>query len=276
MTSPAAAGRRVAAKPWVRKAARFGLAAKGVLYAVIGAIALQIAIGGGGGGGEASQQGALQRIGQEPFGAVLLGVLAVGLAGYAGWRLIQAVRGTDEDSAAKDIALRIAAAFRAALYGLLSVVALQGIRGGGGGGGGDSEQELTARVLELPGGVVLVGIVGAVILVVGGLQAKRGVSAEFMEDLESYGVSNNERSVVRRLGVVGHVARAVVYGIIGGLLVKAALDADPDEAVGLDGALAELANRPYGPWLLGIVALGLVAYGAYCLVAARSVRTDAE
>jgi hypothetical protein len=129
------------------------------------------------------------------------------------------------------------------------------------------EDETTATLLDLPAGVWLVAAIGVGLLVAALYNGYRGVTRKFCDDLR--GMSPGEERWVARIGVLGHLARMVVFGLMGAFLVKAALEYDPDEAVGLDGALLEVAQQPFGPYLLGLVAAGLLAYGLFCLVQAR-------
>jgi hypothetical protein len=254
-----------------RRAAQIGLVARGVLYAVVGVLALQIAFSGGTGGGQASQQGALQTIAQGPFGAVLVGLVGIGLAGYAGWRASQFfTEKGDEDGRVTAWVTRAGYLVRAALYAGLSFLALRIAFGGGGGGGGGS-QALTARAMALPGGRVLVGLVGLIIVGVACYQAYQALSDDFMEELQTHQMDLRTRTWVRRIGVLGHSGRAVVFGLIGGFVVLAAVQFNPQQAVGLDGALQRLAQHTAGPWLLALTALGLFAYGVYAIARARFV-----
>jgi hypothetical protein len=256
-----------------RRAAQIGLVARGVLYAMVGVLALQIAFGGGS-GQQASQQGALQTIAQGPFGTVLVGLVGVGLAGYGLWRLSQFfTEKGKEDSDTKDWVMRASYLVRAVMYGLLSYLALRIAfgSGGGGGGGGGGEQALTARVMELPAGRILVGLIGVVIIGVALYQAYQAFSNDFMDEVQTHQMTPATRTWVRRIGVLGHSARAVVFSLIGLFVIRAAVEFDPDEASGLDGALQTLANQPAGPWLLALTALGLFAYGVYSIVRGRYV-----
>lgn len=257
-----------------RRIAQAGLMGRGVLYCVLGVLAVQLAFGGGG-EQEASQQGALQSIAsQGAWGTVLVGLVGVGLLGYGLWRLTQFFieKADDEDSDTKKWIMRASYIVRALVYGGLSVLAFRIALGSGGGGGGNSEQALTARVMrDVPAGRWLVGLVGVIIIAVGCYQAYQAFSKDFMEELQTHRMNATERTWMRRLGVLGHSARAVVFGLIGLFVVRAAVQFDPQESSGLDGALQSVAGQPAGPWLLGLTALGLFAFGVYTIVRARYV-----
>ncbi len=273
-------GRQAAARaersPWLERAARLGYAARGLLYAVIGITALEVALGRG--GQTQGTTGALRSLAGEPFGYALLVAVAVGLAGYALWRLAQTFfHRSEKDSLAAKVVERISFLFRALLYGAFAWYAVQLLLGSGGGAGGSGggsggsggSRALTARLLGLPGGQWIVVAGGAIVLGVAAYQCYLGVTRNFEDDLKQAEMSRRERRWIGRFGMVGYLGRGVVYGIVGALLVVAAFQVKPDDAVGMDGALSRLANQPYGPWLLGAVAVGLFAFGLYCFAEAR-------
>lgn len=253
--------------------ARAGWAAKGVLYLVTGLIVSRVARGGGRSGGEdASQTGALREVAEQPFGKILLGVLAVGLLAYSLWRLVEAWLGDDAGSLER-------AAFVASglVYAGLGVVAASMVLGGSGGSGGsgpsggaeEQAQGVTATVLGWPFGPWLVAGAGVVLAAVGLVFVKRGVARDFMDDLDLTGESPGRHTAVEWAGVVGQCARGFVFAVIGWFLVQAAVQFDPDEAKGLDGALRELADTSHGTVLLWAVALGFAAYGLFSLARSR-------
>jgi hypothetical protein len=246
--------------------ARAGLAARGVIYAIIGILAIEVALGDSS-GSTTNQQGALKEIAQQPFGEVLLIVTAVGLAGYAIWRLIRAIIGhgveTGDDSAFD----RVGGLVSGITYGALCVTAISIIAGSGSSSGGASSS--TGGVLGWPGGTWIVGIVGLIVIGVGLEQAYKGISEKFLEKSKTNAMSEGTRKAFTAIGTFGYVARAVVFVLIGYFLVKAAIDFDPKAAVSLDGALSTLAQASYGPILLGIVAAGLLGFGLYSFADAR-------
>ena len=254
--------------PWVQRLARLGYAAKGVVYVIIGGIAAQAAFT----PAEDLQDSdeALGTILRQPFGRVLLAVVALGLAGYVLWRLVQALldpehKGTD----AKGLATRAGYLISAAAYAGLTLEAVRLLRGNGGGGEGSGAQHWTAIVMDQPFGRVLVGLAGAGIAAFGLYEIYRGFTANLGKRLDLEGDAVPHRKRIVAVGRVGHAARGVVFGIIGWLVFTAARQYDASEAQGLEGALAKLREQPYGAWLLGIVAMGLVAYGLFQLVNAR-------
>jgi Domain of Unknown Function (DUF1206) len=263
-SSPAAAVRGQRRR--VQWLGRAGLAARGAVYIVIGGLALEVALGVG--GKTTNQTGAMKTIAHEPFGSVLLVLLAIGLAGYAVWRLAVAVGGL---SSRDDALHRLAAGGAAIGYGLLCFTAIEILAGSGsgsGGGAGNARHE-TAGVLGWGVGPPLVGAIGLVLIGVGLYQAYRGVTGKFLEDSQTSEMARPLRRAFFALAAFGHLARAVIFAFIGFGLLKAAIDYSPASAVGLDGALAKLAHTSAGPVLLGAVAAGLIGFGLYSIADAR-------
>lgn len=266
--SIAAKGRRAGKSPWVERLGRAGLVSKGVIYAVVGILAIKIALG----GREESpdRQGALRTIGEQPFGKGLLVLLALGLAGYALWRLAQAILDRDsEGEDAKGLAKRGASLAKAGLYATLCGLTVSALLDSESRSGGGNEKKTTAGVFDLPAGRYLVYAVGIGFLAAAIFNGYRAVTCKFNEKLKQSEMSDAEESAATGVGIVGHLARMVVFALIGLFLVKAAWEFDSKEARGLDGALLELSQQPYGGFLLGAVAVGLIAYALYCFVQAR-------
>lgn len=246
--------------------ARSGMVARGFVYGVIGVLAIKLAVGDSG-GGATNQQDALKRIAQEPFGKYLLIATAVGLAGYATWRLVRAAIGHSAGS--EDGAIeRIGGVVSGVSYALLCVAAVEILIGSGSSSSGNAAQT-TGGVLGWTGGPWLVGIVGVIIIGEGLDQGYKGIKKKFLEKSDTARMSPQVETGFTWLGIAGHLARMVVFVLIGYFLVKAAVDFNPKDAVSLDGALGRLAQASYGPFLLGLVAAGLIAFGAYSLADAR-------
>ena len=255
---------------WYAVVARSGLVAKGVSYGLVGALAIKLAFGDG--GKATSRQGALQTLAGHPFGKYVLIALAVGLAAYALWRFIQAYaeRPDSEDGALKVWGKRAGYVGRGLVYVSLTYSTVRILTGSGASQSQNQKaHKSTAMVLGWPGGRYLVGAAGLVLIGVAVWNLYRGIARKFEDKWRVHSMGPTVRRWGARAGVVGHVARFVVFGLIGVFLVKAAYDYNPSDAIGLDGALQKLANGSYGPWLLGLTAAGLIAYGIYCLVDAR-------
>ncbi|MFN2431870.1 MAG: DUF1206 domain-containing protein [Gemmatimonadota bacterium] len=273
ISGAAAAGRAAAdafddANPWIERLARFGYAAKGVVYVLVGGLAALGALRAG--GRTTGARGALTTLLDEPLGSLALWIVAVGLFGYVLWRFVQAFKDPDRHGTdLKGLGLRGFFVVNGLIYLSLALGALALARGDGGGGGGDQYTEWTARVMSQPHGRLLVGLGGAVVVGVGLYQFYRAYTAKFRKRLKTREMGSTEDRWATRIGRFGFAARGVTFALIGMFLISAALHANPGEARGLDGALRALEEQPLGPWLLGIVAVGLVAYGVFQMVVAK-------
>lgn len=244
--------------------ARAGLVARGVIYAVIGILAIKLALGEG--GKTTNQNGALQTIAKQPFGKGLLIIVAIGLAGYAIWRLLRAAIGHGPESS-DDTKERVSGAASGTSYALLCVAAVSILIGSGGSSG--SPDKATGGVLGWPAGQVLVVIAGLIAIGVGLEQGYKGIGRKFLDDSKTEEMSEGVERAFTALGVFGHLARMVVFSLVGYFFIRAALDYNPDKAVSLDGALTALGHASYGPVLLGVVAAGLIGFAAYSIADAR-------
>ena len=259
---------------WYAILARTGLVAKGVSYGIVGILAIKLALGDG--GKAASRAGALHSLAGQTFGKVMLALLALGFAAYAIWRFVQAVAEREDagdgeaKGAAKKWGKRAGYVGRGLIYAGLTVSTVKILFGSGGGQSQtDKAHKTTAVVLSWPAGTWLAGIAGAVIVGVGLWNLYRGIARKFEDRWRTGEMGEQSRKWGGRAGLVGHAARGVVFSLIGIFLFKAAIDYNPKDAIGLDGALRKLENASYGPYLLGLTAAGLVAYGLYCFVDAR-------
>ena len=245
--------------------ARAGFISRGLIYGIIGILAIKLAVGSG--GTTTNQQGALKTIAHQPFGEVLLTLVAIGLGGYALWRFVRAALGhgpEDTDSGFD----RVAALASGIVYAALCVIAVEILLGSGSSSSGNASKP-TAGALGWPAGTWLVGLAGAVLIGIGLYQGYKGISQDFLDDSKTEQMSPLVRTWITWIGIVGHLARMVVFALVGIFLIKAAIDYDPNKAVGLDGALAKIVHASYGPVLLGVVAAGLIAFGVYSLTDAR-------
>lgn len=257
------------AAPWIQHLARIGFAAKGLVYLIIGALALDAALGRG--GQATDSEGALLAILRQPYGWVLLVVVAIGLAGYAIWRFVQASLDPESMGAdSKRVAQRAGYAISGVIHAALALEAARMASGFGAAGSGDSgPQDWTAMVLAQPLGRWVVAAVGLGILAFGLFELVRAYRTDLPKQLDLSRLGNPARVWVVRLGRMGMAARGVVFAVIGGFLVRAALAYDSSQARGLGGALRSLHEQGHGPWLLGLVAVGLMAFGIFELVQAR-------
>jgi hypothetical protein len=261
-----AEAKQAAKGPWVEWAGRLGLVAKAAIYAIVGLLAIAIPLGLG--GKTSDREGALRTVAEQPFGETLLIALAIGFAGYAIWRFVQAfLDRDDEGSGLKALAKRAGYLGRGVVYAGSCFVAVALVVGAGAGGG--DERRETAKVLDWPLGRWIVGAVGLGFLAAGAFNVYRSLTEKFRKDLREHEMGSDVRTWAIAVGIVGHAARGVVFGLIGAFLLKAALEYDAKEAIGIDGALRKLAQQTYGEWLLGVTAAGLIAYALFCLIQAR-------
>lgn len=260
------------AAPWLTRLARLGYAAKGVVYAIVGILALRAALGSG--GRATDTQGALLEVDRGPSGNIVLGVIALGLLGYAAWRIVAAATDSEDKGSGGSGALKRLGYLASGLaYAFLAFYAVRLLlddpaAANGGGSGDGSTQAWAARLLGTGWGRWAVGLagVGAVGLGLFGLYI--AAKAKFREKLDLASLSRRARERVVRVGQAGIAARAVVIGLAGYFLVRSALELRASEARGLSGILRSLVGGPGGRWALAVVAAGLVAYGLYCLVEA--------
>jgi hypothetical protein len=256
---------------WYAWLARTGLVAKGVSFGIVGVLALELALGHG--GKATSRQGALQSLAHDAAGKILLAVLAAGFAAYAAWRFVQAFAEGSGESGQKDElktwGKRAGYAGRGLIYSGLTYSTIRIAMGSSEESQNEKAHHTTAVALAWPGGRFIVGAAGVAVIGAGLWNLYRGLARTFEKKWRRGRMSARERRFGSRAGVVGHVARFVVFALVGVFVTKAAVEYDPKEAIGLDGALQKLAHESYGPWLLGLTATGLVAYAVYCLVDAR-------
>jgi Domain of Unknown Function (DUF1206) len=257
--------RRASNSPVARALARAGLTARGILYILIGWVAILVALGQS--SREADQQGALQLLAGQPFGLVLLWLLGIGFAGYALWRLSEAAFGvTGEGNGAGP---RLKSLVRAVIYAFFAYLTFKIISGTGGGSQTKKQQDLTATVMHHPGGQWLVGIAGLAIVIAGLVLVAEGIRRKFLKYLRLAEMSPRTRRLVERLGMIGTAARGAVFALAGVLVVQAAVAYQPAKAGGIDKALLTLRNQPFGEVLLFLAALGLIIFGIYGLCEAR-------
>ena len=259
------------AGPWVERLARLGYVAKGVVYAVIGFLALREALGAG--GRTMDPTGAMQSIGTQPFGGVMLALLALGLACYALWKVVQGITDADgKGSDAHGIVRRVAYVGSGVIHGALAYTAAQSILGAE-----DSSEDAaaaSAMAFQPPLGQILVGLVGLAVIGVGLYQLYAAYEAKFREDLRLGQMGEGEERWVIYAGRIGTAARALAIGVAGAFLVMAAYQSDPSETRGLGAALETVQHQPLGSYMLGTIAAGLLVYGAFMFAIARYRRID--
>ncbi len=248
------------AAAWVGPVARIGFASIAVVYMTIGFLALLLAFGEG--GQAIDQRGAIDVLEGLPLGKVLLAIVGVGMAGYALWRLLQGAMDLQEKGKdAKGMAIRLGYIGSGVAYASLALYTLKEVVGSA--RDRDSEKGFAAWLLATDAGAPILGAVGLAVIGWGVWHFVKAHKEKFMKHVETGRMSGNERTWMRRVGKLGLSARGVVAITVGSLAIHAARQHDANEVQGIDGALRELAAQPYGMYLLGVVALGLIAYGLY-------------
>lgn len=241
--------------------ARMGYSARGVVYLIVGWLALVAAFSGG---ETTDTRGSLRHLLQQPAGEILLGVVAVGLFCYSAWRFVQAIWDTDDHgTGAKGLAIRAGLLVSCFMHVALAFFALSLIFGWGSGGDGAGAQGWSAKLMSHDYGRWLVLGFGAAVIGAGLAHIYKGWGARFEKHFD---MGNDTMRWTKPVCQFGLIARGVVFLIIGGFFAVAAWQYDPSKARGLDGALEALQQQPFGPYLLGVVALGLVAFGIYSIL----------
>ncbi|MEO8611772.1 MAG: DUF1206 domain-containing protein [Chloroflexota bacterium] len=267
--------RRASTSPVMESLMRLGYAVRGLVYAVIGVLAFEVAIGVGGSLND--PQGAIATMGKTAIGTFLLYAILIGLIGYALWGVIRAVfdplqKGND----LKGIVERVGYLISAVSYTLLALATYGLITGAASaarnGAQGAQTQQTAASILSKPWGPAAVAIAGLLVIGSGVIQIAQSLRADFGDQFQPYALNNEQRKWFIQSGRFGTAVRGLVFGLIGLFLFLAGFRHDPSQAQGIDGALAAILHQPFGPWLLGIVAVGLIAFGIYSAVSGAFLR----
>ncbi len=260
------AGRDADQSEWFDKAIRFGLVAYGVVNLLIAWVALQLAFSDH--SENASSQGALRELASQPFGDVLIWLVALGMFVLALWRVLEAAFGHRDEDGGKRLGKRLVSLGKAVIYGAVGVTALQ-IAMGSGSGGKSGSDSMTQKLMDLPAGTWIVGLVGLVIIGYGVSQIVMAWTEKFAENLTAEGKSGDSGTAYIWFGKIGYCAKGIAAGLVGVLFLYAAVTHDPKKSGGLDAALGELLQQPFGPYLLAAVAAGIACYGLFCFARAR-------
>lgn len=254
------------ARPWIERLARIGYAARGAVYTLVGFLAVETAFGAR--SRPTDTRGALQEMAGRSM--ALLWVVAIGLAGYALWRIVQGLLNPEhKGNDLKGLAHRVGRIGSGLIYGGLALAAVRIAEGTRNAGNGHTYQIWTAKLMSEPFGRWLVAAVGIGVIAGGLFQIRRGWTERFRKEIRLQEMDPTERKVAINSGKLGLIARGVVFLISGWFLIQAAWRFDPSQARGLGGALATLAGQPHGTILLALVAVGLIAFGAYSILLAR-------
>jgi hypothetical protein len=247
---------------WFEWIARVGYLAKGIVFAVIGGLAVRVAFGDW--SEDADPTGAIEKVAELPYGSVLLTLLAAGLAAYSLWRITLGVADIDEEgTGARALATRSIYVWIGLVYGAFSalcVAVLLGWRRGS----EDGVTSAAGTVMQLPAGTWLVGIAGGVVMVAGARELFVALSGGYRDEFRREELNAAERIAALATGFYGHAARGAAFMLSGVLAIRAALNFDPDEARGLAGSFRELAGERYGTVSLFAIAAGFITFGIYC------------
>ena len=259
---------KAAFSPLMEALTRVGYGARGLIYVMMGVLALGVVLGKG--GAPANQQGAIEAIGKQPAGMILLWAVLLGLISYSLWGVIRAVldplqKGHD----LKGLVERAGFLFSAVSYAILILPTYDYISGAGSTGqSGAQTQKSMASVMSTPLGHWVIVLLGVAVIAVGMYQVYTGFKSSFDKQFSTYAMTAREVKWATQLGRFGTAARGVVFALVGLLLFQAGLQSNSSQPIGIDTALATLLHQPYGVWLLGIVAVGLVAFGIFSMLTA--------
>jgi type IV secretory pathway VirB2 component (pilin) len=260
-------------RQWIEKLARWGYAAKGFVYVLIGILAVMAAVGRGG-SNNASKDGAAQMIFDQPFGKFLAVLVVIGILGFVVWRFVQAFKSKSLGNSQNEILMnRARYALSGVIYLTFAITLIRMIQGSGGGGNG--KQQFIAKVLEMDLGPLLVALAGIGVMIAGVFQWVRAYKEEYMKKLSFSGLASGMRDNVRKIGKLGYAARGIVWLLVGFFLLQAGLQSDPSEAQGQGGAFQTI-EQWGGSWVLLIVALGVVAYGVFMFFKSRYYQVQSE
>ncbi|MFC0524859.1 DUF1206 domain-containing protein [Pontibacillus salicampi] len=255
-------------KPWIRASARFGYAAKGSVYMLLGILSFMAAIGVG--GKTTGTKGAFAALAQKPFGNILIWIAGIGLVGYVLWRVIQIIKNPEH----KGVMPRIGFFISGILYSSLAIKAFSIVLGSGSGNSSSdgSKQTLTAKVLSQPFGKWVIASIGIGVIIYGMSELYRGITEKYKKQFKYGEMNSSEKSAVNKTGKIGLTARGIVFGIIGYFFIQIAITSSSNKSqqIGIDGALSKLAEQPFGQWLLGIVSVGLVLFGIFQILKAKN------
>lgn len=257
-------GKRAHESDWLDHAVRLGLVAYGVVNLMVAWLAIQLALGDQ--SGSASSQGAMHQLSRQPFGEVLLWLIGIGMFLLVVWRGLEAALGHRDEEGGKRLRKRLVSLFKAIVYGSVGVSALTVALGSGSKSKGRST---TAKLMDLPAGTWIVGLIGLAIIGYGAAQIWRAWTEKFREHLSAEGKSGEAGKAYIMFGKVGYVAKGVAIGVVGGLFVYAAVTHDPKKSGGLDQALHKVLQQPFGQFLLIAIGVGIACYGLFCFARAR-------
>jgi uncharacterized protein DUF1206 len=252
---------------WIDVVARAGLVAYAVVYLMIGWLAIQLALGDR--EGNPSSKGAMRELAQQPLGGVIIWVVAIGMFLLVIWQGLEAAVGHRDEDGGKRVAKRLSSAGKAIVYAVIGVSGVKVATGSGGSSGSKGQETMTAKLMNMTGGQAIVAVIGLAIIAYGVYQIVQAWTEKFAEKLDGEGRSGKSGTAYIAFGKAGYAARGVAFIVVGGLFGYAALTHDAKKSGGLDQALFEVLDKPFGPVLLCLIAVGLLCYGLFTLARAR-------
>lgn len=264
LAHPSTHARQAQHSEWMDHAVRAGLVAYGVVHLLVAWLALQLAFGDR--EGKPSSSGAMHQLAEQPFGKALVWLVALGMFLLVLWRVLEAAVGHQDQDGSDRTKKRVSSAFKAVLYGAVGISAVKVAIGSGGGSGTDS---WTAKLMDLPAGQAIVVAVGLGIIGYGVYQIVKAWTEKYRKELDAEGTSGQAGRAYVLFGKIGYAAKGVAVGIVGGLFVYAGITHEAKKSGGLDQALFEVLDQPFGPVLLGLIAIGIACYGLFCFARAR-------
>ena len=261
------AGREVHQSEWLDHAARIGLVTYGLVHLVIAWLAIQLALGDK--EGSADSQGAVQQLNEQPYGQAIVWAVAIGMFLLALWQALEALFGYRDEEGFTQVRKRVTAAGKAVVYVVIGITAVHAATGPSSSSSKNGTDSTTAKVMDWPGGQVIVCAVGLALIGIGGYLVHRAFTESFAKHINAEGKSGSSGTAYVWFGKVGYIAKGVAFGIVGALFLYAGLTHDPKKSGGLDQALHKVLQQPFGPFLLGLIALGLACYGLFCFARAR-------
>ena len=247
--------------------ARAGLIVYGILHLLVAWLVLRLAAGDK--SGSASGSGAMHILAQSAVGRFTLYALAAGFAALATWHGVEAVLGYHRFGFVEKLSNRLVSAVKVLVFAAIGVNTL--LLATGSSSTSRSPDGYTARLMSLPAGALLVGLVGAVIVVVGLVLVYFGLARNFRETMSHQGQTGQLGKAYLLLGVMGYVSRGIAITLVGGLFIYAAITHDPQKSGGLDQALQDVVTKPFGAPILALMALGLACFGLFCFAWARHI-----
>lgn len=258
-------GQMADSSDWLDRAVRVGLVAYGIVHLMIAWLAIQLALGNQ--HGSASSQGAMHRLAKEPFGSVLIWLIAIGMFLLVVWRLLEAAGGHRDADGGEQVRKRLTSLGKAIIYGAVGLSALKVAMGSGSSSGGS--HSMTAKLMNLPAGRWIVGAVGLAIIAYGGNLIRRAWTEKFREHLSAEGKSGEAGRAYILFGKAGYMAKGISFVIIGGLFDYAAITHNAKKSGGLDQALHKVLQQPFGQVMLIAMGIGIACYGLFCFARAR-------